>query len=90
MNLPDKYTESVFEFLYQAQPDQTFMIDNITKVATRVQFIEAVKLYIQYYPFGGGVEFNMDYTRIRKFEIPPEALIAFYEYHRVRSKNNDI
>jgi len=80
MTLPDKYTETVFEFLDQAQPDQTFMIENITKVATRDQFIEAVKLYIQYYPYGGGVEFNKDYTRIRKFEIPPEALEALYKY----------
>ena len=83
MNLPDKYTESVFEFLDQAKPEQTFVIENITKVETRPQFIEAVKLYIQYYPYGGGVEFNKDYTRIRKFEIPEEALKAFYEYHRI-------
>ena len=85
MNLPDKYTESVFEFLDQAKPDQTFMIENITKVATRAQFIEAVKLYIQYYPFGGGVEFNADYTRIRKFEVPEEALTAFYEYFKLNN-----
>ena len=85
MNLPDKYTESVFEFLDQAQPDQTFMIEKITKAATRAQFIEAVKLYIQYYPFGGGVEFNADYTSIRKFEIPEEALKAFYEYHKIQN-----
>lgn len=82
MNLPNKYTESVFEFLDQAKPDQTFVIDNITKVATRAQFVEAVKLYIQYYPFGGGVEFNTDYTKIRKFEIPEVALKAFNEYHK--------
>ena len=82
MNLPDKYTESVFEFLDKALPDQTFVIENITKVATRAQFVEAVKLYIQYYPFGGGVEFNKDYTRIRKFEIPEEAINAFYEYYK--------
>ena len=82
MTFPDEYTETVFEFLDQAQPEQTFMIDNITKMATRAQFIEAVKLYIQYYPFGGGVEFNKDYTRIRKFEIPPEAMKAFYEYYK--------
>ena len=79
MNLPDKYTESVFEFLDKALPDQTFMIDNITKVATRAQFVEAVKLYIQYYPFGGGVEFNKDYTRIRKFEIPEQAPTPHYK-----------
>ncbi len=83
MTLPDKYTETVFEFLDQAQPDQTFVIENITKVATRKQFIEAVKLYIQYYPYGGGVEFNTDYTKIRKFEVPPEALQALIRYPNI-------
>jgi hypothetical protein len=76
MNLPDKYTESVFEFLNQAKPDQTFVIAKITKAVNRDKFIDAVKLYIQYYPFGGGVEFNADYTRIHKFEIPEQALKA--------------
>lgn len=80
MTLPDEYTESVFEFLEQATPDQTFVIENITKEATRPQFIEAVKLYIQYYPYGGGVEFNTDFTKIRKFEIPLEALQALNGY----------
>ena len=79
MTLPDEYTETVFEFLDQAKPDQSFVIENITKAATRPQFIEAVKLYIQYYPYGGGVEFNTDYTKIRKFEVPPEALQALFE-----------
>jgi len=37
------------------------------------------KLYIQSYAHGGGVEFNADYTRIRKFEIPEEALKAIYK-----------
>ena len=83
MTLPDEYTETVFEFLDQAKPDQTFVIENITKVATRQQFIEAVKLYIQYYPYGGGVEFNTDYTKIRKFEIPPEALQALIRYPNI-------
>jgi len=83
MTLPDKYTETVFEFLDQAKPDQTFVIENITKTATRTQFIDAVKLYIQYYPYGGGVEFNTDYTKIRKFEVPPEALQALIRYPNI-------
>ncbi len=83
MTLPDKYTETVFEFLDQAKPGQTFVIENITKTATRTQFIDAVKLYIQYYPYGGGVEFNTDYTKIRKFEVPPEALQALIRYPNI-------
>jgi hypothetical protein len=84
MKFPDEYTETVFEFLDQAKPEQTFVIEKITKASTRAQFIEAVKLYIQYYPFGGGVVFNKDYTKIHKFEIPEEALKAFFEYHRIQ------
>jgi len=29
---------------------------------------------------GGGVEFNTYYSKIRKFEIPEEALEAIYKY----------
>lgn len=76
MRTPDEYTESVFDFLDQAKPDQSFVIENLTKAVNRPKFIEAVKLYIQSYAYGGGVEFNTDYTKIRKFEIPEEALKA--------------
>jgi len=80
MRTGDQYTESVFEFLDQAKPDQTFVIDKITKAVNRDKFIEAVKLYIQSYAYGGGVEFNSDYTKIRKFEIPKEAIKALFKY----------
>jgi len=80
MRTPDEYTESIFEFLDQAKPDQTFVIDKITKAVNRDKFIEAVKLYIRSYAYGGGVEFNTDYTKIRKFEIPEEAIKALFKY----------
>jgi len=80
MRTPDEYTESVFEFLDQAKPGQTFVIDKITKAVNRDKFIEAVKLYIRSYYFGGGVEFNTDYTKIRKFEIPEQAFILRHIY----------
>ena len=79
MRTSDEYSESVFEFLDQAKPDQIFVIEKITKATNRAKFIEAVKLYISSYAYGGGVEFNTDYTRIRKFEIPPEAIKALYK-----------
>jgi hypothetical protein len=80
MRTPDEYTESIFEFLDQARPDQTFVIEKITKAENRTKFIEAVKLYIRSYAYGGGIEFNIDYTKIRKYEIPPEALKALFNY----------
>ena len=76
MRTSDEYTESVFDFLDRAKPDQSFVIEHLTKAVNRPKFIEAVKLYIQSYAYGGGVEFNTDYTKIRKFEIPEEALKA--------------
>jgi len=80
MRTSDQYTESIFEFLDQAKADQTFVIEKITKAENRAKFIDAVKLYIQSYAYGGGIEFNTDYTKIRKFEIPPEAIRALLKY----------
>jgi len=80
MRTPDEYTESVFEFLDLAKPDQTFVIDKITKEVNRDKVIEAVKLYIRSYYFGGGVEFNTDYPKIRKFEIPELSFILRHIY----------
>ena len=69
METIDDYTRSVFEFLEKAKPGQTFTIERICKPANRNQFIEAVKLYIRSFPYGGGVEFNTDYTKIKIFDI---------------------
>jgi len=79
MRTSDEYTESVFEFLDKAIPDQTFVIKKITKAVNREKFIEAVKLYIRSYNYGGGVEFNSDYTKIRKFELPEQAFTIHYK-----------
>jgi len=73
MRTSDEYSESVFEFLDKTTPNQSFLIENLTKPETRPQFIAAVKLYIQSYHFGGGIEFNATYTKIRRCDIPIEA-----------------
>jgi len=86
MRTGDEYTESVFEFLDNAEVDKSFTIENLVKAANRERFIEAVKLYISSYAFGGGWEFNTDYTKIRKFEIPEEALKGLWEYNLKKSK----
>jgi len=74
MKAPDQYSESVFEFLEKAEPGKSFLIKNLTRESSRTQFMDAVKLYIRTHDYGGGWEFNTDYTKIRKHEIPPEAL----------------
>lgn len=86
MRTGDEYTESVFEFLDKAKPDTTFTIMNLCKEENRERFAEAVKLYISSYAFGGGIEFNTDHTKIRKFEIPKTALDGLWEYNLEQSK----
>ena len=86
MRTGDEYTESVFEFLDKAEPDKSFTIANLCKEENLERFIEAIKLYISSYAFGGGVEFNTDYTKIRKFEIPEEAISGLWEYNLEKSK----
>ncbi len=66
----DVYTHKVFEFLAKATPGQSFTIDKICKSENRERFIEAVKLWIRSFPYGGGVTFNNDYTKIKIFRIP--------------------
>lgn len=66
----DDYTHKVFEFLGKATPGQSFTIDKICKSENRDRFIEAVKLWIRSFPYGGGVTFNNDYTKIKIFRIP--------------------
>lgn len=75
MRTGDEYSESVFEFLDKAEAGKSFTIANLCKEENRERFNEAVKLYIRSYNFGGGVEFNTDYTKIRKFEIPDNKLL---------------
>lgn len=86
MRTRDEYTESVFEFLDAAETDKSFTIANLVKQENRERFVEAVKLYISSYAYGGGVEFNTDYTKIRKFEIPPEALEELWENNLEKAK----
>jgi hypothetical protein len=87
MRTPDAYTNSVLDFLDQAEPGKSFTIEKLCKKENREQFIAAVKLYIRSYDYGGGVEFNSTYTKIRKMEIPPEAWRDLWEYKRKKSRN---
>ncbi len=82
MRTSDPYTESVFDFLDKITSDQSYLIENLTKPETRPQFIEAVKLYIRSYYFGGGIEFNTDYTKIRRIDIPEQAWEDLFAFKR--------
>ncbi len=86
MRTGDEYSESVFEFLDKAEAGKSFTIEKLCKKENQERFTEAVKLYIRSYDYGGGVEFNADYTKIRMIEIPIEAWEDLWEYKRLNSK----
>ncbi|OFX52326.1 MAG: hypothetical protein A2066_00080 [Bacteroidetes bacterium GWB2_41_8] len=89
MRTGDEYSESVFEFLDEAEVGKSFTIENLCKEENRVQFIEAVKLYISSYDYGGGWEFNTDYTKIRRIEIPIEAWRDLWKYKRLQNQKKN-
>lgn len=65
------YTDRVFQYLLDMECT-VIVIDDICKEETKKDFIEAVKLFIQYgygNNFGFTVEFNQDYKKLRKFKI---------------------
>ena len=70
MDIPEFYTKAVFDFLDHAKPGESFLISRLAKKCSTDRFIDAVKLYIQSRDWDGGIEFNSDYTKIRKFEVP--------------------
>lgn len=64
METIDDYTRRVFNFLENAKPGQIFTIERICKPENRERFIEAVKLWIRSFPYGGGVVLSNDYKKI--------------------------
>ncbi len=82
MSRIDDYTRTVFEFLEKAQPGQIFTIARICKPENRDRFIAAVKLWIESFPYGGGVEFNSDYTKVKTFSIEEYIKPLKHEYKR--------
>ena len=80
-SITDEYTQQVFDFIEKMPFDKIYTVDRICKAETRDKFIAAVKLYIDTWPYGGGVAFITEtYERFRKVEIPEAALKALNNY----------
>lgn len=73
----DELTQKVFNYLDKLPYDRIIKVDDICIEENKSKFIEAVKLYIDTWPYGGGVAFmTNDLDRFHKIEIPKEALLA--------------
>ncbi len=68
---PVTYTDKIFHYLEtKLSGDGTPVnLDALVVDANRDKFIEAVKRFIDEHPNGKNVDFNSDYTKIRKYDI---------------------
>ena len=58
------YKEKVFKFLDELSPGEKVALDKNNSHHER--FIQHVKEYIDCHEYGNGIEFNRDYTRVKK------------------------
>lgn len=73
--LMDDYTKEIFQFLDSIPSGKTYTVDKLCKQVNRQKFIQAVKHYMDSYPYQGGVSFITEkYERFRKMTIPEAAL----------------
>lgn len=72
MNSPTiEYKKRVWNLLNRMKPGERYLIEALTKPETREQFINEVKYWMRCLPFDGWVEFNDDFTAIRKVDAVP-------------------
>ena len=61
-----QYTEQIWTFLDKLKPGDKVSVGSIVKKVNHDKFIQAVKDYIETWPYGGGIEFSADYSHIKK------------------------
>lgn len=71
METPGIYRKKVIDFLDRMPVGSVYIIDHICKTENKEMFIEIVKEYIisTRRAYSNGIEFTIDYSRIRKMDI---------------------
>jgi len=79
--LTDEFIQKVFLYLEELPYDRIIKVDDICIEENKGKFVDAVKLYIDSWPYGGGVAFiTNDLDRFRKVEIPEAALKELHKH----------
>ncbi len=60
------YNKKVWDFLEKIKPGKTYSVAKLAKPENRKQFIAAVKLYMDTWPWQGHISFNHDYSKFYK------------------------
>ena len=71
----DEYTKQVWDFLDNMKLEEKYSISNLAKPENKEKFIQAIKLYMETYPWQGGVTFNHDYSKVYKLPFPDRQLM---------------
>nr|WP_319266002.1 hypothetical protein [uncultured Draconibacterium sp.] len=70
MSSLNDYTKQVFAFLDKTIPGKKYTIAKLAKQENREKFTNTVKLYMDSFPWQGGITFNHDYSKIYRVELP--------------------
>jgi hypothetical protein len=65
-----EYKREVWQFLEKIEPGKNYTVDNICKPENREVFIEAIKEYMESFPWQGYVTFNHDYSKFYRMHPP--------------------
>ena len=65
----EDYITRVIKLLEAMKPGDRLEVANLTKENNRDLFILCVKFYIRKTTYQGGIEFNADFSMIKKYDI---------------------
>jgi hypothetical protein len=65
----EDYFSWTIKFLETMKADTRIEISRLTRESNRELFIEIVKFYIRTNAFSGGIEFNADFSIIKKYDL---------------------
>lgn len=89
--MENSYTDKVFDFLYNMQEDEWYVISRFVKTKNNEIFIEAVKLYMllnkNTSPKYNGITFSDDYSKIKKQSINKEFVAAQVKKELINTNN---
>ena len=63
---PRAYVQKVFGFLERMEPETSFKVTDMAKIASKDLFVDVVKFYIKSHEWQGDITFSEDMSSIKK------------------------
>ena len=65
-----EYKRDVWQFLEKIKPGKNYTVDNLCKRENQKDFVEAIKEYMESFPWQGYITFNHDYSKFYRMHPP--------------------